>query len=352
MLHHSLREWLDDRAAELDRSSELSHALLLKLAQANLFRIGIAPALGGSGGTLLDAIDAISAVARHSLTAAFMFWGHRTYIDILTQAPQSALCDRILPDLLAGQLAGATGLSNAMKFLSGLEELQIGSVADGKGGWRLSGQLHWVTNLQTRGFQAVTVVQPVGGGEPFIASIGSGLAGVSRSADLALMAMQGSATAALHFDDVALEKDGVIHSAARTFLPAVRPRFLGLQCGMALGLAECILDECRDRLSDGHVLRGEWQTLAQRYRQIRSDLYAGVESQRFVQQPGELFRLRIGLVELAINGIQLELMLAGGRAYLSPQGDRTARRWRECAFLPLVTPSVVQLKQQLARLPA
>ena len=149
-----------------------------------------------------------------------------------------------------------------------------------------------------------------------------------------------------------LEKDGVIHSAARTFLPAVRPRFLGLQCGMALGLAECILDECRDRLSDGHVLRGEWQTLAQRYRQIRSDLYAGVESQRFVQQPGELFRLRIGLVELAINGIQLELMLAGGRAYLSPQGDRTARRWRECAFLPLVTPSVVQLKQQLARLPA
>ena len=190
-----------------------------------------------------------------------------------------------------------------MKFLSGLEELQIGGVADGKGGWRLSGQLHWVTNLQTRGFQAVTVVQPVGGGEPFIASIGSGLAGVSRSADLALMAMQGSATAALHFDDVALEKDGVIHSAARTFLPAVRPRFLGLQCGMALGLAECILDECRDRLSDGHVLRGEWQTLAQRYRQIRSDLYAGVESQRFVQQPGELFRLRIGLVELAINGI-------------------------------------------------
>ena len=80
-----------------------------------------------------------------------------------------------------------------MKFLSGLEELQIGGVADGKGGWRLSGQLHWVTNLQTRGFQAVTVVQPVGGGEPFIASIGSGLAGVSRSADLALMAMQGSA---------------------------------------------------------------------------------------------------------------------------------------------------------------
>lgn len=352
MLDRSLREWLDERAAELDRSGERSHALLQKLAEANLFRIGIAPASGGSGGTLLDAIDAISAVARHSLTAAFMLWGHRTYIDILTQAPESALRDRLLPDLLAGRLAGATGLSNAMKFLSGLEELQVGGVPDGEGGWRLSGQLYWVTNLQTRGFQAVTVVQPDGGGEPFIASIGSGLTGVSRSDDLALMAMQGSATAALRFDDVALEQDGVIHPVARAFLPAVRPRFLGLQCGMALGLAERILDECRDRLSDGHVLRDEWQALTRRYRQIRSDIYAGVESQRFVQQPGELFHLRIGLVELAMSGIQLELMLTGGRAYLSPQGDGTARRWRECAFLPLVTPSVVQLKQQLARLPS
>ena len=96
-----------------------------------------------------------------------------------------------------------------MKFLSGLEELQIGGVADGKGGWRLSGQLHWVTNLQTRGFQAVTVFSLLAAVKPFIASIGSGLAGVSRSADLARDGrMQGSATAALHFDDVALEKTG------------------------------------------------------------------------------------------------------------------------------------------------
>lgn len=349
MLNYPLREWLDKRAVELDSSSELSHTLLQKLAEANLFRIGVAEVFGGSGGTLRDAIDAISAVARHSLTAAFMFWGHRTYIDLLTQAPRGVLCEQLLPDLLTGRLAGATGLSNAMKFLSGLEELWVGGVADEEGGWRVSGQLHWVTNLQTRGFQVVTVVQPDSGGAPFIASIGSGLAGVSRSEDLPLMAMQGSATAALCFDDVALEKDCVLHPDARTFLPAVRPRFIGLQCAMALGLIERLHDECRDRLSAGHVLQGEWQELTQRYNQLRASLYTGVETQRFVQQPGELFRLRIDLIYLAMSSMQLELMLTGGRAYLSPQGDQVARRWRECAFLPLITPSVVQLKQQLAR---
>lgn len=189
MLYHSLREWPDDRAVELDRSSEPSHVLLLKLVQTNLSRIGVAPAPGGSGGTLPDAIDAIGVVARHSPMAALMFRGYHTYIDILTQASQNALCDRILPDLLVGQLTRATGSSNAMKFPSELEELQIGGAASGKGGWRFSGRLHRVTSLQTRGLQTVTVVQPVDDGEPFIVGIGSDLAGVSHSTNLALIAI-------------------------------------------------------------------------------------------------------------------------------------------------------------------
>ena len=39
----------------------------------------------------------------------------------------------------------------------------------------------------------------------------------------------------------------------------------------------------------------------------------------------------------------------GGAAYLKPAGDGFARRWREAAFLPIVTPSLVQLKTELAK---
>ncbi|AOV10047.1 MULTISPECIES: acyl-CoA dehydrogenase family protein [Enterobacteriaceae] len=109
----------------------------------------------------------------------------------------------------------------------------------------------------------------------FIACISSGLAGVSRSDDLSLMAMQGSATAALRFDDVVLEKDNVIHPAARTFFPAVHPRFLSLQCSMALGLIERILDECRDRLSDGHVLSQFQGFIAKLRRMLLTGFLAG-----------------------------------------------------------------------------
>jgi hypothetical protein len=56
------------------------------------------------------------------------------------------------------------------------------------------------------------------------------------------------------------------------------------------------------------------------------------------------------MVELATSAVQLELQASGGRAYLAGGGNGFARRWREAAFLPIVTPSLVQLKTELSRL--
>ncbi|PWC13354.1 acyl-CoA dehydrogenase family protein [Brenneria corticis] len=347
MLNDTLRRWLSAEANDLDQSAAQSAVLPSRLGDAGLFRIGVPDELGGSGGAIIDAIEAVSEVARCSLTAAFVFWGHRTYIELLLQSPQSALRESQLPDLLAGKTAGATGLSNAMKFLSGLEELQVTGREDEKG-WTVDGRLHWVTNLQRAGFQVMTVVRPLDDRPPFIAAIASDLDGVRRSEDLNLMSMRGSATAALDFAQVRLDRSAIVHSDAETFLPQVRPRFLGLQCGMALGLTRQVLENCRERLSRGHLLYEEWRQLQRSYDDIQTQLLRGVSQERFTQRPAEMFRLRIALIELALQGIQLELVLRGGKAYLSPEGDHFARRWRESAFLPLITPSIMQLRHQLA----
>ncbi|MEC5317782.1 acyl-CoA dehydrogenase family protein [Brenneria populi subsp. brevivirga] len=346
MLSETLRRWLSSHANELDQSDTQSGALLGHLADDGLFRIGIASGQGGEG-MLTDAMDAVSEVAGYSLTAAFVFWGHRTYIELLLRSSAPDLRERLLPDLLAGRLAGATGLSNAVKFLSGLEELQVAGRRHGDG-WRVDGRLHWVTNLQSVGFQVVTVVRPEDARAPFIASISSGLDGVKRSDDLQLMAMRGSATAALDFEQVAVAPSAILHPDAGAFLAQVRPRFLGLQCAMADGLARRILNNCREWLSSGHVLYDEWRQLRQKHQDIRAQLWDGVREETFIQRPAEIFRLRIALIELVAQAIQQELALRGGKAYLSPEGDNFARRWRENAFLPLVTPSILQLRRQLA----
>ena len=60
-----------------------------------------------------------------------------------------------------------------------------------------------------------------------------------------------------------------------------------------------------------------------------------------------LFSLRIRLADIAAAAVQLELSASGGRAYLSVPGKGIQRRLREVAFIPLVTPSLVQLKTAL-----
>ena len=124
-LPDTLSRFLTDNALSLDTDSSQSAALLPALAASGLPRRGVPVALGGEGGHTTDALDAISAVAEHSLAAAFVLWGHRAFIEYLLQSTNEGLRERWLPALLDGNTAGATGLSNAMKFLSGIESLQV-----------------------------------------------------------------------------------------------------------------------------------------------------------------------------------------------------------------------------------
>ena len=116
---------------------------------------------------------------------------------------------------------------------------------------------------------------------------------------------------------------------------------------MALGLAARSLSEISDYSTGTHLLRADYCTAKQQYDSLRDRLFSGLAGGQFQSEPRQLFQLRIALIELTQRVIQTELMVKGGRAYLSPTGDQFARRWRESAFLPLVTPSVVQLRQQL-----
>jgi len=258
MLDPTLSDWLDRQADALDRGDADPAALLPRLAAAGVLGVAVEERLGGAGGTLADAVERVAAVAARSLTAAFVFWGQRAFIEYLLQSPNQELRQRLLGDLLAGRLAGATGLSNAMKFLSGIEALQVVAHAE-EAGWRLDGRL------------------------PF---------GLARRA----------------LDEVQRHLGG------------------------SRSLLDGELAAQRETL-DGHV----------------AALHAGLASGEFASQPARLFRIRIGLAEAAANAVQLELQASGGKAYLSEHGAGFARRWRESAFVPIVTPSLVQLRAELQR---
>lgn len=349
MLKPALIQWLDTHAQALDQGEGDAQQVLAQLASAEVLRIGIDPVLGGSGGDIADAVEVVAAVAGHSLAAAFVFWGQRAFIEYLLQSPNTVLREGLLPSLLAGELAGATGLSNAMKFLSGIETLQVRARLQDEG-WMLNGRLHWVTNLRKSGFVVAAAIDDEAGGAPFILAIPDALAGVQRSDDLQLMGLQSSNTAALDFQRVEIDRNWLLHEDARVFLPAVRPAFLGLQCAMAIGLARRSLQEVEAHLQGARSILLE--PLRQQRGQLEStvsELKKGLLEGRFLAQPAALFRLRIALAESAAQAVQLELQASGGKAYLSEYGSGFARRWRESAFVPIVTPSLVQLHAELQR---
>lgn len=348
MLDPTLSHWLDAQAEALDLGHADPQSLLPQLASAGLFGIGVPEARGGAGGSLLDAVEAIAAVAGHSLTAAFVFWGQRAFIEYLLQSPNQALGERLLGELLDGRLAGATGLSNAMKFLSGIESLQV-RATPADDGWTLDGRLPWVTNLRKGHFVVAAAIEREGAA-PLVAAIPSASAGLARSDDLQLLGLQSSNTAALDFDGVALPREWLLHDDARRYLPQVRPAFLGLQCAMTIGLARRALEAVREHLGGSRsVLREEEERLRGELDGLVERLRAGLSSGEFASEPARLFRIRIGLAEGAAAAVQLELQASGGKAYLSRHGAAFARRWRESAFVPIVTPSLVQLRAELQR---
>jgi len=342
-----LAAWLDASATRLDTAQDAAAEVLPRLAAAELFRIGVPSQHGGDGGHVTDAVEAIAQVSERSLTAGFVFWGHRTFIEYLLQSPNAALRERLLPGLLSGHRAGATGLSNAMKFLSGIEELQIRAQPQGDG-WRIDGKLPWVTNLRLGGFDVAAAIEGAGTQPAFVAVISSDDPGLERSADLDLMAMRASSTAALKLDNVRIGADRVLHWNASEWLPKVRPAFLALQCAMSCGLARRALSEAAARLNrDRDVLAQPVAELDAALRAAEASLCDGLQAQRFIDHPAQLFRLRIRLAECAAEALQLELSASGGRAYLSGPGEGFQRRQREAAFLPIITPSLVQLKLSL-----
>lgn len=348
-MDESLIAWLDGNADNLDSDSLHADALPTRLAQAGLLAVGVPESEGGDGRALSAAVDVVAGLAEHSLSAAFVYWAQHAVIACLLASPNRDLVQRLIPDLLHGRLAGAPGLSNAMKFLGGLDRLRIASVPT-RDGVRLNGSVPWATNLRRQGFVAAIAVADADGDNPAVFALPHDAPGVARGPDLDLLALRATNTAALRLDDVALDASWQIHPQARVFLPGIRPAFVGLQCGLGLGLARASLRAARAAL-DGRpsVLSGEVDALDADIAAYRQTLGTGLDDGSLRERPRDLLALRLRMVSLASEAVALELQALGGRALLRADNGGYARRTREAAFLAVVTPTVAQLKGDLQR---
>lgn len=345
--------WLTEQADILDREScPAANQLLSKVAAEGIFRIGVPKEQGGSGGSREEVIRALADLGHHSLTASFIAWGHRTFIETILASDNPYPRETWLADLLTGKRAAGTGLSNAVKYLSDIEELNV-TIFEEDGKLYLRGRLPWVTNLRSDSFLAVFAA----GFEdktkkPWIITIPSEAEGLSRSKDLEFVSLQGANTAALTFDKVALDDNWILSKDAPAFIAETRPSFLGYQFGLAFGLADRSLAEVATSLdnSSRSVLSDDYKANLAALNKIKTALYRGLgEEGYFIKHPKELFQLRIDIIDVVAGSLLLELQASGGQGYFKKSPSSFIRRWNEGVFLPIVSPSAVQLRHILAK---
>lgn len=350
-MNKNIRTYLAEQAAALHAGHIAGEALIPLLGKDDAIRVGIDPVLGGKAKTALwHAVEAIATVTEESLTAGFVLWGQRVFAEYVAQSDNDWLKTHVLPAILDGTKAGATGLSNAMKYLSGIETLQVRATLEAEH-VVLDGELPWVSNLAPDNFIVAAMAQTTTG-KNIIVAIPSEAAGLTRSQDLDLIGLQASQTAALRLNQVRLPRHWIIHEDASAFLPVIRPRFLLLQCGLALGLAYRALKEVNAAL--GHQQRAQRLLSEQvnhtwdRFRALKDLLIqASHTDQISVAFSKNLFELRIALTKLSVDAVFLELQAQGGKAYFKQ--SLLSRHLTEVAFLPVVTPSLMHLEIELAR---
>jgi hypothetical protein len=259
-----------------------------------------------------------------------------------------ALREHLLPTVEEGRLAGSSGVSGAFVHLAHGTPLPVRGTETPRG-WKLSGRLSWVPNLQHDGYAVAVPVAFEGLKDFAFVMLGSEESGLVRTPDLGTAGLRSIRSAALRLEQVHFREDELLHVNGALLVRELLPGLLALQCGMAIGVARAA--SCAAQAHDSASAALRRATLEQLdvvLAENRAALRDGLQTGRFVHDAPALVKLRSRFVELAQMAVQAEQQAVGADAVLAGEHGGCARRTGEVQFLSLLRPNVGDLQFQLS----
>ena len=327
--------------------------VMKRLGEAGLF----AQHLSGEGiSDQIDmplAIEAMSLVGFECLSTAFCVWCHDACGWYLEKSQNRNLAKRLKPLIASGAELGGTGLSNPMKFYSGIESLKVVGrrVA---GGYVISGGLPWVSNLDSTHHFGVVFRKEDSADGRVMAIVRCDHPGVNLCNGGRFLAMEGSGTFAIRFRDCFVPDELILADPTDDYICAIRPGFVLMQVGMAIGHVRACADLMRrqDRTHD-HV-NCYLPDSADDLEQSAMDLLNQTNS--LARTPHETeksflidcLQARLDAGELSLRAAQACMLNGGARAYM--EKSHHSRKLREAYFVGVVTPATKHLRKEIARL--
>lgn len=300
--------------------------------------------LGRDGGSLVPQVSVAFDLATEDASTAFSLWAHRSTI---------AFFDAVGRELPAGladaTVSGTTAMAAAYKEASGLAPIKVeGTLVEG--GLKLNGSVSWASNLYPGGVIVLPVaVQNAPESHPnrYIVTVRQDVEGLSVDYHRNLLALNGTESGTLKFEDVFVPSEDVLSDNIEAFLHDVTAPFLLVQSSFCLGLAAGALQEAAKHLdvSQG-VFRPEFPLILAEYQSLREELVR-LASEPARAERRDLLSLRLGVSHFATIATHFELQVVGGAGYVAD--SPTARRLREASFLPVQSPTEGHLRYELAR---
>ena len=329
-------------AAEADRTGTPADHTLSRYGELGALRLGVAD--GRS--TLADVTRLLETVGAECLSSAFSLWAHRMVVEYLVA---SGRFHAELEDLLAGRRCGSIAMATAMQELAGVGAIPTRATPTADG-YVVHGRIAWASNIGPGTIIVFPARVVAGDGsdtdERVILTTSVGARGLGHQPVTDLLALGATRSAMLHFDGVHVPAEAVVATSLEA-CGARRTAHLLLQSAFSLGLAGRSMAEAAGALDGpGSVLAAQHERLAAQHRDLTRALHDAAADPGVIT-PRDVTVLRYDAARLALAAARHEATLVGGRGYVTTHA--TNRRLREASFLPVQSPSEVQLLQELER---
>ncbi|MEO0457455.1 MAG: acyl-CoA dehydrogenase family protein [Cyanobacteria bacterium P01_A01_bin.114] len=357
-LRDTINRELAPKVQAIDLEGEFPGQIMHRLGAAGAFSHAVSPDYEGSGKGLRVAVQSIEEISKDCLSTGFISWCQVACTWYLQNTENTALKQKLLPEVATGRVLAGTGLSNPMKHFADIEKIAL-TATRVEGGYVVNGMLPWVSNLGPgHAFGIAARIDSSGpdSDEYMMAIVSDDLEGMSLRCNAHFIALEGTGTFSCLFRNAFVPDEWVLAAPCDAYVACIRPGFILTQVGMGLGLtASCIelMERSNKRL--GHVnrflddqaedLTADLQMARQRAYRLADQLNActGVADPQLTR---EIIQSRATAAELSLRSSQAAMLHAGARAYV--HGSAPERKLREAYFVAIVTPALKHLKKMLA----
>jgi alkylation response protein AidB-like acyl-CoA dehydrogenase len=332
-------------AIELDEDPEALRSTLQDLADLNLLALRVPEFWQGSGVDEATFYTFQERIAQYSGALAFLQTQHQSAASLLVKSQNESLKQAYLPSMGNGQKLVGIGFSHLRRE----DNPPIKAIAI-PGGYRLHGQVPWVTGFSFFQTFIVAAVLPDGravyGMVPFTKTQQSG-GEILLSEPMPLAAMNSTQTVAAHLIEWVLPDSEVAFvQPAEAIHQSDRLNVLN-QSFFALGCAQAGLDLLENTLRTKPFLpiAPALESLTQELNHCRQQIYTA-------QQHGESFeeklRLRVWAIDLSNRCAQAAVTVSSGAA--NSKYHSAQRIYREALVFTVSGQTIAVMEKTLDRL--